>query len=162
LFGGVLGHVLVTLELLQRVAFRLLRHVRCRDRLSQLRDLLALPAPSPSSRWIVATCSENCLALPLVERRLGLEADLVADAQDLYAHGEKPRDLVHARDEVDQVQDLPLFLQLRRPVRVRHGPRWLTRGPTGGTRTALLGDDTPRLSNACPNGISNFAGCVRS
>jgi hypothetical protein len=97
LFGGVLGHVLVTLELLQRVAFRLLRHVRCRDRLSQLRDLLALPAPSPSSRWIVATCSENCLALPLVERRLGLEADLVADAQDLYAHGEKPRDLVHAR-----------------------------------------------------------------
>ena len=31
------------------------------------------------------------------------------------------------------------------------------RGPTGHTRTALLGNDTPRLSNACPNGISNFS-----
>ena len=25
-----------------------------------------------------------------------------------------------------------------------------------------LGHGTPRLSNACPNGISNFLGCVRS
>jgi hypothetical protein len=52
---------------------------------------------------------------------LVLAADLVAEAQDLYAHGEKPRDLVHARDEVDRLQDLLLFLQLRRPVRIRHG-----------------------------------------
>ncbi|WP_442894621.1 GNAT family N-acetyltransferase [Bradyrhizobium sp. AZCC 1577] len=26
-------------------------------------------------------------------------------------------------------------------------------------RTALLDDHTPRLSKACPNGISNFVGC---
>ena len=25
-----------------------------------------------------------------------------------------------------------------------------------------LGHDTPRLSNACPNGISNLVGCIRS
>jgi hypothetical protein len=27
---------------------------------------------------------------------------------------------------------------------------------------SVMGNDTPRLSNACPNGISNFAGRVRS
>ena len=32
----------------------------------------------------------------------------------------------------------------------------------GRMRTALLGNDIPRLSNACPKGISNFAGSVRS
>jgi hypothetical protein len=35
---------------------------------------------------------------------------------------------------------------------------------TDGTpaRTALLGDDTSRLSNACRKGISNFVRCIRS
>jgi hypothetical protein len=36
------------------------------------------------------------------------------------------------------------------------------RRPTGRTRTALLGNDSPRLLNACPNGISNFVDRVRS
>jgi hypothetical protein len=33
--------------------------------------------------------------------------------------------------------------------------------PLWRTRTVLLSNYTPRLSNACPNGISNFAGRVR-
>ena len=41
-FGGALGHALVTPELFQRLALRLFRHVRFRDRLSQLCDLLGL------------------------------------------------------------------------------------------------------------------------
>ena len=31
-----------------------------------------------------------------------------------------------------------------------------------GAVTALLDDDTPRLSNVCPKGISNFVRCIRS
>jgi hypothetical protein len=44
--------------------------------------------------------------------------------------------------------------------RLRDALAWLDR--RGHTRTTLLGNDTTRLSNACPNGISNFAGRVRS
>lgn len=36
------------------------------------------------------------------------------------------------------------------------------RSQTDGTPTSLLSDDTCRLSNTCPKGISNFMGRVRS
>ena len=44
----------------------------------------------------------------------------------------------------------------------RDGKRVIAKYPFTSSRTAPLGNDTPRLSNACPNGISNFADCVRS
>jgi hypothetical protein len=87
-------------------------HVHCRDRLGQLRDLMsfstALPQIALDHRHLPA---ETCLALPLNERRLGLEADLVAERK-ISMCSEGSRATLSMRDEVDRLQDLQLFLRL--------------------------------------------------
>jgi hypothetical protein len=56
--------------------------------------------------------AQQHLALTLVERRLGLAADLLRQPQDFDAMGEQARHLVHARGNVDRLQDLLLLLRL--------------------------------------------------
>ena len=75
----------------------------------------------PRTLKLAAILARCCLAPPLVGRRLGLDVDLVAEAQDLNALGEKPRDLIHARNEIDRLQDLLLLLRL--DVHERPGKR---------------------------------------
>jgi hypothetical protein len=163
LFGGAIGHALVTLELLQRVAFCLLRHVCCRDRRSELRDLLGLLAvpPSPSSRWIVATCSKNALlyrssSVALVWGPISLLR------RKTFMRTARSRATLSMRATRSTDSRISRF-SFSYAARSEYGTASMVdRGPPGGTRTALLGDDTSRSSNACPNGISNFAGRVRS
>src|SRR3954447_2677990 len=66
-----------------------------------------------------------------------------------------------ARRSEKSDREVPFHVLLRRPKppSIAHSST-ADRRQTAATRTALLGD-TPRLSNACPNGISNFAGRVR-
>ena len=61
-------------------------------------------------------------------------------------------------------REVPLHVFLRRPApRVRRAPRWLTADRRDARAHNALGQRyPPRLSNACPKGISNFLGCVRS
>ena len=56
--------------------------------------------------------AQQHLALALVERRLGLLADLLRQPQHLDALGQQPRDLVHPRGEVERLEDLLLLLGL--------------------------------------------------
>ena len=67
----------------------------------------------PSWRWMVAICSRS-----IASRWRSSNAALVCwpiswrQAQHLDALGEEARDLVHARREVDRLQDLLLLLRL--------------------------------------------------
>ena len=84
------------------------------DRLVELGDLgglalLAFAELALDRRHLLA---QQHLALALVERRLGLLADLLRQPQHLDAVGEQARDLVHARGDVDRLEDLLLLLRL--------------------------------------------------
>ena len=101
-------------QLLARLLLHLLRHLRLGDRLVELGDLgrlalIALAELALDRRHLLA---QQHLALALVERRLGLPADLVRQPQDLDAVREQARDLVHARGDIDGLQDLLLLLGL--------------------------------------------------
>ena len=96
-----------------RLVLHLLGHARLQDRLAELGDLglalLAFPKLAADGRQLLA---QQHLAVALVERRLGLPADLVRQAQHLDALGEQVGHLVHAGGYVDGLQDLLLLLHL--------------------------------------------------
>ena len=101
-------------QLLARLILDLLRHAGLGDRLVELGHLgglalLALAELALDRRHLLA---QQHLALALVERRLGLPADLLRQPQDFDAMGEQARHLVHARGDVDRLQDLLLLLRL--------------------------------------------------
>ena len=97
-FGGGLRHPLVAAKLLARLAVRLRRHVGLGDGLGQLGDFLRLAVAfaelALDGRHLLA---QDRLALALVESRLGLLADFVAEAQHLDALGQMLRNLVDAQ-----------------------------------------------------------------
>ncbi|WP_224671870.1 N-acetyltransferase [Mesorhizobium sp. BR1-1-7] len=66
------------------------------------------------------------------------------------------------RDGKRVIAKCPLYPPTPPAPRVRRAPRWLIAdGPNVGAHSAF-GRRYPCLSNACPKGISNFVGCVRS
>ena len=111
--AGRLRHPLVAAQLLARLRLDLLGHAGLGDRLGELGHFLglavALAELALDRRHLLA---QHRLALALVESGLGLPADLVADPQHLDALGEEPRHPVHARAEVDRLEDLLLLLRL--------------------------------------------------
>ena len=80
--AGGLGHALEPAQLLARLLLDLLRHARLGDRLGEVGDLLRLAAVAlaelPLDRGHLL--AQEHLALALVERGLGLLADLLRDA----------------------------------------------------------------------------------
>ena len=101
-------------QFLARLVLDLLRHAGLGDRgveLGHFRGLalLAFAELALDRRHLLA---QQHLALALVERDLGLPADLLRQPQHLDAMGEQPRHLLHARRDVDRLQDLLLFLRL--------------------------------------------------
>ena len=110
-----------TPQLLAGLLVDLLGHLRLGDRLAELGDLrgLALVAFAELTLDRRHLLAQQHLSLPLVERRLGLAADLVREAHDLDAVGEQAGDLLHPGGKIDGLQDFLLFL--RRHVHVsRH------------------------------------------
>ena len=123
--GRGLRHALQPAQLLARLLLDLLRHARLGDRLAQLGDLLRLALLALAELALDGghLLAQQHLALALVERGLGLPADLLRQPQHLDALGEQPRDLVHARRDVDRLEDLLLLLRLACPCRRRRGRR---------------------------------------
>ena len=108
---GRLGHPLKAAQLLARVLFHLFRHVGFGNRLAELGDLrlvLFAQLPADGSELL----AQQHLALTLLDRGLGLPADLLRQAQDLDALCQQLRDFLHARGYVDGLQDLLLLLRL--------------------------------------------------
>ena len=113
-FAGGFRHALQPAQFLARLILDLLRHLRVGNGLVELGHfgglaLFAFAELLLNRRHLLA---QHGLALALVERRLGLLADLLRQPQDLDAVREQPRDLVHAGGDVDRLQDLLLLLRL--------------------------------------------------
>jgi hypothetical protein len=102
--GGRLRRPLVTAQLFSRLLLHLRRHGGLADRLGEFGHLLglavALAQLALDGGHLLA---QHGLALALVERRFGLLADLVGQAQDLDASGEQARDLVDPRHQIDRL-----------------------------------------------------------
>ena len=119
--GRGLGHPLQPAYFLARLFVDLLRHPRLGDQFVQFGDLaclafFAFAELALDRRHLLA---QQHFALPLVERRLGLPADLLREPQHLDAVREHARDLLHPRGDVDGLQDL--LLLVRRDVHIgRH------------------------------------------
>ena len=92
----------------------LLRHAGVGDRLVELGHLggLALLALAELLLDRGHLLAQQHLALALVERRLGLPADLLRQLQNLDAVRQQPRDLVHPRGNIDGLQNLLLLVRL--------------------------------------------------
>ena len=71
--------------------------------------LLAFAQLALDRRHLLA---QQRLALTLVERGLGLPADLLRQPQHLDAVRQQPQHLVHARRNIDRLQDLLLLFRL--------------------------------------------------
>src|SRR6202034_2878147 len=102
-FAGRFRHALQPTQFLARLLLDLFRHAGIGDRLVEFGDLgglalFALAELALDRRHLLA---QQDFALALVERSLGLLADLPRQAQDFDAVRQQPRDLVHARDNVD-------------------------------------------------------------
>ncbi len=110
-FAGRLRHALEPAQFLARLVLDLLRHPGLGDRLVELGDFggLALFALAKLALDRSHLLAQQRFALTFVERRLGLLADLGGEPQHLDAMGEKPRDLVHPRRDVDGLENLLLF-----------------------------------------------------
>ena len=113
-FAGRFGHALQPAQFLARLVLDVFRHAGLGDRgveLGHFRGLalLAFAELALDRRHLLA---QQRLALPLVERDLGLAADFLRQPQHLDAVGEQPRDLLHAHGDVDGLKDLLLFLRL--------------------------------------------------
>ena len=113
-FAGGFRHALQPAQFLARLILDLLRHAGLGDGLVELGDfgglaLLAFAELALDRRHLLA---QQHLALALVERGLGLAADLLRQPQHLDAVGEQARDLVHARGDVDGLEDLLLLFRL--------------------------------------------------
>ncbi len=113
-FAGRFGHALQPAQFLARLVLDLLRHAGVADGLVELGHLggLALVAFAELALDRGHLLAQQHLALALVERRLGLPADLLRQPQNLDAVGEQARDLVHARGDIDRLEDLLLLLRL--------------------------------------------------
>ena len=101
-------------QFLARLVLDVLRHAGLGDRRVELGHfrglaLLAFAELALDRRHLLA---QQRLALPLVERDLGLPADFLRQPQHLDAVGEQPRHLLHAHGDVDGLKDLLLFLRL--------------------------------------------------
>ena len=113
-FASRFRHALQPAQFLARLLLDFLRHAGIGDRLVELGHfgglaLLAFAELALDRRHLLA---QQHLALALVERRLGLPADLLREPQDFDAMRQQPRDLVHARGDVERLQDLLLLLGL--------------------------------------------------
>ena len=113
-FAGGFRHALQPAQFLARLILDLLRHAGLGDGLFELGDLgglalLAFAELALDRRHLLA---QQHLALALVERGLGLPADLLRQPQHLDAVRQQARDLVHPRRDVDRLQNLLLLLRL--------------------------------------------------
>ena len=110
-FGGGVGHPLEPAQLLARGLIDLGRHVRLSDRFRQLGDFLpfavAFAELALDRRHLLA---QQHLALTLVERGLGLAADLLREPQHFDPLREQGGHLVHSGDEIDRFEDVLLLV----------------------------------------------------
>ncbi len=113
-FAGGFGHALQPAQFLACGILDLLRHLGVGDGLVELGHLggLALLALAELALDRGHLLAQQHLALAFVERRLGLPADLLRQAQDFDAMREQPRDLVHPRGNVDGFENLLLLVRL--------------------------------------------------
>ena len=120
-FGGAFRHALQPAQLLAGGVLDFLRHAGFGDGLVELGHLggLALLAFAQLLLNRGHLLAQQHLALPLVERRLGLLADLGRQPQHLDAVRQQPRHLLHARGDVDRLEHV--LLLVRRDVHVGHG-----------------------------------------
>ena len=113
-FAGGFRHALQPAQFLARLVLDLLRHAGLGDGGVELGHfgglaLLAFAELALDRRHLLA---QQHLALAFVERGLGLAADLLRQPQHLDAVAEHARDLVHARGDVDGLEDLLLLFRL--------------------------------------------------
>ena len=112
--AGGFRHALQPAQFLTRLLLDLLRHIGFADGRVELGHfcglaLLAFAELALDRRHLLA---QQHLALAFVERRLGLPADLLRQPQNLDAMRQQPQHLVHARDNVDRLEDLLLLFRL--------------------------------------------------
>ena len=107
-------HPFEAAKLLFRLLIDLLRHLSLGDGFAKLLHLggfsLTLAELALDRCHLLA---QQHFALTLIERSLGLLADLVRQAQNLDALGEQPGDAVDARRDVDGLEDLLALLRLQ-------------------------------------------------
>ncbi len=113
-FAGRFRHALQPAQFLARLLLDFFGHAGIGDRLVELGHLgglafLAFAELALDRRHLLA---QQDFTLALVERDLGLPADLLRQAQDFDAVGEEPRDFVHARGNVDGLEDFLFLLGL--------------------------------------------------
>ena len=113
-FAGRFRHALQPAQFLARLLLDLLRHFGVGDGLVELGHfgglaLLAFAELALDRRHLLA---QQRLALTLVERGLGLPADLLRQPQHLDAVRQQPQHLVHARRDIDRLEDLLLLFRL--------------------------------------------------
>ena len=108
-------------QLLAGVILDVLRHAGLGDRLLELGQLRGLAFLAFAELLLNRghLLAQQHLALALVERGLGLLADLGGQPQHLDALRQQTRHLVHPRRDVDGLEDFLLFLRL--DVHVRGG-----------------------------------------
>ena len=112
--GGSLRHALQPPQLLARLLLHLLWHLRLGDGLAELgnfRRLAFITLAELAANGGHLLAQQN-FALPLVDGGFGLSADLVRQPQDLDALRQHARDLLHARREIDRLEDLLFLLRL--------------------------------------------------
>ena len=113
-FAGRFRHLLQAAQFLARLVLDLLRHAGIGDGLVEFGDfrglaVIAFAELALDRRHLLA---QQHFALALVERRLGLLADLLRQPQDFDAMRQLPRHLVHARGDVDGLENLLLLVRL--------------------------------------------------
>ena len=113
-FAGRFRHALQPAQFLARLVLDLLRHLRVGDGLVELGHLrgLALLAFAELALNGGHLLAQQRLALTLVERGLGLPADLLRQPQHLDAVRQQTQHLVHAGRDIDRLQDLLLLFRL--------------------------------------------------
>ena len=109
--AGALGHALETLQLLARLLFDFLRHLRLGDRLVELGDLRrALVALAQLLLDRAHLLAQQVLALGVVDRALRALVDLARDLQHFDAVRKQLEQLVEPRLQVERLQQRLLFL----------------------------------------------------
>ena len=109
-----LRHALQPAQFLAGLLLDFLRHFRVGDGLIELGHfgglaLLAFTELTLDRRHLLA---QQRLALTFVERGLGLPSDFLRQAQDLDAMRQQPQHLVHARRDIDRLEDFLLLFRL--------------------------------------------------
>ncbi len=111
-FAGRFRHALQPAQLLARLVFDLLGHLRLGDRLAELGDLrrLALVALAELALDRGHLLAQQHLAIARVERGLGFAADLLGQPQHLDPMRQDARHPVDAGLDVDGFEDVLLLL----------------------------------------------------